>query len=592
MGSRYHIKIGGVGFLVAAGSYRRTGSDRGEARRWGMADWRRGDGHPLAEKAGGFHAGYGVDIGSEGRLSLGPEVGLALATAEDGFAAMLPFGGSLYVVSRSSGAVRCFDGSSWSIPYTAPASLRCLGAAFGELMAGASDGKVYSYDPNLGSWRERFTVLAGAEVTALVETVVNEPVTGGFSVERRAVFGLSMAAGSGKMVAISSDAVTTLSMDVGESRVEGMALYRGKLYVATSWGSAAAGGRLLVYGIRGGGSFWDLSEVAALSDAAPLSLVVADGLLWIGRANGSVLAWDGTRLVGALDLADRGLPACSLRGLANCGERLYVGFEHPTEGVSLLCRLPAAVSGAASGLAGARDGWAMECGSGSVGSVSVLGIHGGTVLCAQDAPGASTIYRRRLDAWRTAGEVELGSWDGGDAAAVKLLQTAVLSHDALRTGESIKLSYSLDGLPWAELGACDIAGSTCTTLAWPGVASCRTLGLKVELSSASAAARPALTGISLAYTLAGDGRRRWRFDARCEGVPGVPLRLLDGSVETSSGSALSSALQTAYSTGVVDLEDLDGTTYRVLFRSLEEDPAKLPQERGAQTAARCELVEW
>ncbi len=586
MTNRYHIKVNGTGFLVAPGSYVRSVPARpAEIKGWAVTDWRRGDGHPLAGGGGqgsgngGFKAGFGVDVGTQGRLGLGPAVGVSLASAEDGFAAMAPYGGNLYAVSSSSGAVRSFDGSSWSIPWSAPVPLRFICQGYGELMMGGSDGKVYAYDPWAATWGERFTVGTG-EVTALVETMVNEPVTGGYSVEPRVVFGLSRATGSGKMVAVSADGVTTLTRDVGESRVEAMALYRGKLYLATSWGSAASGGRLLVYGARAAGSYWELSEVASFSDAAPLSLVVADGLLWIGRAGGTVMAWDGTKLVEAMSLEGRGVPASSLKGMANCGESLYVGFEHPGEGASLMARQPASVSGAAPGLAGAGDGWAMECGSGTVGSVSALGVYGGTVLFGREQAGGATIHMRRLDAWRTSGWVELPAWDGGDGTTVKLLHAVTLSHEVLRVGESIKVSYSLDGGAWVELGTSSVDGSACTAFAWPGVVSCRSLGLRVEMASGSDAAGPVLTGISVAYSLAGDGRRRWRFDARCEGVPGVPLRLLDGSVEPLSGAALASALQTAYGAGVVDFEDLDGTAWRALFRSLEEDPGKLPQERG------------
>jgi hypothetical protein len=600
LGSRYHVKIDGTGYLVAAESYRRIGGD-GPAglKSWTVSDWRRGDGH-LTEtggrgdrERGGFRTGFGVDVGTSGRLALGPAVAASLATTEDGIAAMLPFGGKLYAVSRSSGAVRAFDGSSWSVAWTAPAALRSLGSAYGELMLGGANGKVYSYDPFLNSWAERFTVTASGEVTAAVEALVEEPVTGGKSVETRAVFGLSRASGAGQLKAVSADAATTLTIGVGESHVEALAVYRGKLYVATSWGSSSAGGRLLVYGPKGAGSWWDLVEVAAFSDAAPVGLAVADGVLWIGMANGRVLASDGSRVVVACDLMGRGVPAPGpLRGLVNCGERLYVGYSHPLQGVSLLHRLPAPESGAAWGLSGALDGWVMECGSGVAGSASALGVHGGTVFFASDAAGVATVYGRRLDAWRTSGELELATWDGGDAAAVKILSHVVVNHEPLRAGESVRVSYSLDGGAWVDLGSSDVAGSAFMTLAFPGVVACRQLGMKVELASGSAAAGPAVTGISLAYSLAGSGKRHWRFDARCEGVPGVPLRLLDGSVEQSSGSALSSVLWCAYGAGVVDFEDLDGATYRVLFRSLEEDPGKLPQERGAQTAARCELVEW
>ena len=593
MGSRYHVKVDGVGFLVGAGSYRRFAPGRVEGKPWTVTDWRRGDGHPVAGEAGGFRAGFGVEIGAAGRLSLAPGVAASLATGDATYAGMAPFLGKLYVVCSASGAVSAFDGAAWTVPYTAPATLRSLGQAYGELMIGAADGKVYSWDPVANVWGLRFTVAAAGEVTAVIETTVNEPVTGGFQVARRSVFGLSKASGSGKMVAIDAGATTTLSMDVGESRVEAMANYRGKLYLATSWGSAASGGRLLAYGLRGGTTFWDLTEAAAFSDAAPVSLVVADGLLWLGMASGCVMAWDGTRVVEAVDLASRGVAAPGqLRGLANLGERVCMGYAHPAQGAALMVRQPAAVSGAAFGLAGARDGWVMESASGVAGTVSALGVYGGTVLFWGDTAAGATIYLRRLDAWRTSGEVELGSWDGGDPSAVKVLDAVFVGHDALRAGESVRVSYSLDGGGWTVLGSSATVGSAFATLAWSGVVVCRRLELKAELLSVSAALGPALTGLTLAHTLAGSGKRHWRFDARCEGVPGVPLRLLDGSMEPMFGTALSGCLWTAYGAGVVAFEDLDGVVYQVLFRSLEEDPGKLPQDRGAQMAARCELVEW
>jgi hypothetical protein len=104
-------------------------------------------------------------------------------------------------------------------------------------------------------------------------------------------------------------------------------------------------------------------------------------------------------------------------------------------------------------------------------------------------------------------------------------------------------------------------------------------------------AGPALTGISLEYAMVGAVKRRWEMEVRCEGATGCMLRLLDGTVEAKTGAQLSVALWTARDKDVVDFEDMDGTSYSVRFEGLEEGSGGLPQERGAQTAARCRLAE-
>jgi hypothetical protein len=218
-------------------------------------------------------------------------------------------------------------------------------------------------------------------------------------------------------------------------------------------------------------------------------------------------------------------------------------------------------------------------------------VHGGTVFFARDDAGAATIYRRRTDASRTSGEVELSVFDGGESAMEKLPRRVVVLHEALTVGQSVKLSCSLDGRPWIVVGTSDVIGSTSKAFELTN-ATARLVGLKVELASGSAVAGPVVTAVVLEYSEGVDGRRVWHFEARCEGVPGLPLRLLDGIVEASSGAQLSATLRAALGKGLVDLEDINGVTYRVWVRGIEESLGEMPQENGAQTVARCVLEEW
>jgi hypothetical protein len=118
----------------------------------------------------------------------------------------------------------------------------------------------------------------------------------------------------------------------------------------------------------------------------------------------------------------------------------------------------------------------------------------------------------------------------------------------------------------------------------------RLVWLKLDLEGAGAPG-PVVRGIVLEWRELGDGKRRWEMEVRCEGVPGLPLRLLDNSVEARSGLQLSEALWAASSRGAVTLEDLDGTTRSVRMVSVAETLGKLSQERGAQTVAVVKMVE-
>jgi len=74
-------------------------------------------------------------------------------------------------------------------------------------------------------------------------------------------------------------------------------------------------------------------------------------------------------------------------------------------------------------------------------------------------------------------------------------------------------------------------------------------------------------------------------------VPGLPLRLLDGSSEGLTGAQLSQRLWAARAREVVSFVDLDGAGYTAWFEGLEETLGELAQEGGSQAVADCRLLE-
>ena len=69
--TRYHVSIDGQGFLVRPGSYTRAVQAESGWKGWEQGDWRRGDGQVAQAQAGRWRTGYGVDVGTAGRVSLG-----------------------------------------------------------------------------------------------------------------------------------------------------------------------------------------------------------------------------------------------------------------------------------------------------------------------------------------------------------------------------------------------------------------------------------------------------------------------------------------------------------------------------------------
>jgi hypothetical protein len=144
---------------------------------------------------------------------------------------------------------------------------------------------------------------------------------------------------------------------------------------------------------------------------------------------------------------------------------------------------------------------------------------------------------------------------------------------------------------WLQLGMSDTEGSTSALLPFESGVTARRIAFRVELRSDDPSGGPALTAIALEYALEPETRRRWEMELSCEGVAGVPLRLLDGSTEVKTGNELSRLLWQARARGITGFEDLDGRQYQVWFEGLEESLGGLDQQRGPQTVARCRLTE-
>lgn len=478
MGSRYHVKIASQGYLIRPGSYSRVAAGRPEGgwgwREWSQSDWRRGDGQRVAGEAGRWRGGHGVEIGAAGRLSLAPALGLVYTSPESGFVAMGAFGGMLYALPASSGKIYSFDGSVWSSAWdTGKAAMGALARHGEKLYAGSdSDGTVFVRDSV--SWSTAFTISGVAGIAAMASCEVWD-ATNKVTVPRL-FLGCRMPAGEAKVYQWDGTAATVLH-GCRESRVEAMAVYGGRLFVATSDAGNGLAGRILCYDGRSGSGEW--SEAAAFSDSYVAGWAVFDNLLFCGSGTGGkVWAFDSSRLVEAYDLGDQGMAAPgALRALAVCGGRLFVGYEHPSRGAALLCKLPAAVVldpvmvvGGGSGhaeLEACRLGWSTPATVGAPGTVGALGVYEGKLFLARGAAGAAAIYRRDPVVLQTAGIAQLSDFDGGDPGQSKLLRRVSVSHEALGAGESVAVSYALDGSDsyqilegFDDLAGCDPAGTT------------------------------------------------------------------------------------------------------------------------------------
>ena len=228
-------------------------------------------------------------------------------------------------------------------------------------------------------------------------------------------------------------------------------------------------------------------------------------------------------------------------GLRRQAER---GIRAPHPGGSLLAKLSGSAMGMAGGGSASREGWHTPSCSGVAGAVSSPGCLRRPALPGKGGGGRGDHLpegSHDLPDIGGAGDERAGPGRprGEEAAA-----GGGAEPQALAAGESVTVEYRLDGRAVGRSWGCR------TWTGQPGRAMalsrrgqrCRVLGLRVTLESGSTAAGPSLTGLSLEYAERPPAvKRHWQLDARCEGVPGAMLRLLDGSTETSSGAQLSAA---------------------------------------------------
>lgn len=476
-GGRYHVRIDGAGYLIREGSYRRVAAARGLGgwgwRKWAQADWRRGEGQRVQGEPGRWKAGYGVDAGEAGRLRLGPALVPSYASPEGGFAAMMAFLGRLYAAASTSGKIYAFDGASWVQDWnTGKSAMGCLARHGDRLYAGSgSDGFVYTRD-GVG-WSTAFEVAGVAGISAMASYELWDAA--GKTTVGRLFLGCRMPAGEAKVYVWDGTAAAELR-GCGEGRIEAMAVYGGRLFVATSDAGNGLRGRILAFDGRSASGEWE--EAASLSDSYVAGWAVFDNLLFCGSgAGGKVWAFDGTRMVEAYDLGGQGAAdPGELRALAVCDGRLFVGYEHPTEGTALLCKLSAAAvldpvmvvagGGGRAELEACRLGWSTPSATGAPGRAGALGVYGGELFLAGEAAGAATVYKRDPGASRVYGVADMSDLDGGDPATPKHLGRLSLSHERLGPGESVTVSYALDGSEgyqllegFDSLAGCD-AGAT------------------------------------------------------------------------------------------------------------------------------------
>ncbi|HEX2923158.1 MAG TPA: hypothetical protein VHS28_03920 [Chloroflexota bacterium] len=466
-------------------------------------------------------------------------------------------------------------------------------------MGSGSDGAVFRYDGV--SWASLFQVSGAGGVQSMVSYEEWDEAAGA-SVPRL-MLGCGFSGGEARVYRWDGSALSDLH-GCREPRIEAMAVYRDRLYVATSDVAESPQGRILGYDGRSAAGRW--SELAWLRDNYVAGWAVFDELLICGSGrNGRIWAFDGDSLVEIYSID--GLDECvePLRGMEVAGGRLYAGHLHPSQGVALLSKLPIAEladGGAMDRLEAARLGWFTSSVVGGDQRPSVLACYDGAVYLGTDAAGSTAIYRQDAALRQGLGVVESSFFDGGLPSVPKLLHSLVVSHQPLQLGQRLEVGYALSdlegfregdcsGLVWTALGVSDGMGSTSAFLSFPTASVARWVAFRIRLVGNGDSDSPVLAGIALEYAPLPDVKRRWSFDVVCEGVAGAPLRLLDGSLEEKTGSELSELLWGICGAGPASFEDVDGLPYQVWIEGLEERLSDAPQGRGAQTVADCRLLE-
>ncbi|HEX2986981.1 MAG TPA: hypothetical protein VHS06_02285, partial [Chloroflexota bacterium] len=454
MGSKYHVKIAGQGFLVKPGSYRRTAlsllpspSPQQSAppvgwHQWRQANWQGGDGRRnwdgetgRSENSGRWWAGYGVEVGEPGKVRLGPILSNSFTSTEDGFAAMLTFRERIYALPTSSGRIYSFDGTSWTVDWDSGKNAMASMARYrDQIYAGSgSDGVLFARSG--GGWANATQVNGAASVDCMASYEVWDPTAR--ATVPRLFFGCSFTGGEAKVYQWDGTSLAELHSCM-ESKAEAMIVYGGRLYVATSDRGNGLQGRLLCFDGRSNSGEW--SEAAWLSDNFVAGWAIFDNLLFCGSGvGGKIWAFDGERMEEAYCLQTAGLEYREpLQALTVCGGKLYTGYGHPTQGTALLCKL-------VTGAGGSRTGWYTPSAMGSGGLPEAMAVYGGSLYLGCRATGAAPIYRKEADLFRSSGLLESSFFDAGQPEATKLLRTIALSHDKLLAGQGVEVKFAIDG---------------------------------------------------------------------------------------------------------------------------------------------------
>ena len=165
------------------------------------------------------------------------------------------------------------------------------------------------------------------------------------------------------------------------------------------------------------------------------------------------------------------------------------------------------------------------------------------------------------------------------------------STDGLNTPTLDRLKVDCLTGDWLPLGRSDTEGATSATFAFQQGITARRVAFRIELGGSDPSGSPVLSDLELQYAFRPETKRRWEMELICEGVPGAPLLLLDGSKEGKTGAELSQILWQARVRGITTFEDLDGSSHQAWFEGLEERLSDAAQDRAPQTVARCRLTE-
>jgi hypothetical protein len=513
---------------------------------------------------------------SNGGLTLGPKLTTRYQPGGgvNEFWSVTPYGTKLFVTRADGQEVyESADGIAWALSYNSgETALRQACTWFDRLaVVSGGSGKVFTYD---GAAWALFSTTGAASLQCCADAIT-------LGADPLWVGGKDAAAPFARLYSISTaGAATNVAYIYPYHQVDAICVHGNLIYYAARTTSGA---------IRGTVRYYDGSVhkvIANLADNAVTAMCsyrndlyaasYTQGLIWRVDPSGLTRVFAIPTVTGIGGSHSYALP---IYGMTVHNDRLYVST---------------ADAGGIGAYQFDGNGWSAPIAGGLGTEARGLGSFASSLFQLTKSVAGARVFQADPANAQSPGTLITPWYDANLASLSKAGLRVTLRHSALAANEAIQVEYALDDASaYTVLGTSNTLASTSKVLTFSSVTFTR-IRFRVQLSVVTTTAAPSLKALLFEYDLANtEGlRRQWEFEALFEGTGELPLITQDQAPEPLTGVQLSAAAWvTRAKTSTVNFLDLDGVTYSVHVKDLEEKASQESQRRGYQTRGKFTLVE-